>query len=277
MMQKFLNVILDNFKKNTRGNILALFVLWFGSSLIAGCASSPSHQTVTYQKPLQPVLPSATMMPQSSLPLRNIYHEVGPCETLWRISKVYDVDMETIMRVNHLTDKTQLKKGMKLLIPNTRGPRANIPLFPTNRWTHIVIHHTATDEGSAYSIDGAHQQRGWENGMGYHFLIDNGTRGKTIGQIEVGPRWLKQMQGAHVKVGQWNQKSIGIAVVGNYSEDRIDERIFESLLFLTYTLKNYYHIPDQNIVGHRDVPDAATECPGKFFPWNDFKRRLKNY
>jgi len=118
---------------------------------------------------------------------RDIYHEVGPYETLWRISSIYSVDMATIMRVNHLTSKTQLKKGMKLLIPNTRGRGRTSPLFPTTRWTHIVIHHTATDQGSAYSIDGLHHQRGWENGMGYDFLIDNGTRGKTSGQIESGP------------------------------------------------------------------------------------------
>jgi N-acetyl-anhydromuramyl-L-alanine amidase AmpD len=184
--------------------------------------------------------------------------------------------METIMRTNHLTDKTQLKKGMHLLIPGTRGPRANIPLFKNGRWTYIVIHHTATDEGSAYSIDGLHHQRGWENGMGYHFLIDNGTRGKTVGQIEVGPRWIKQMQGAHVKENDWNQKSIGISVVGNYSEEELPETMLNTLVFLTSTLKNYYRIPDQNIVEHRNVPGAATECPGKFFPWNEFKRQLRN-
>jgi len=185
--------------------------------------------------------------------------------------------MATIMRVNNLTNKTQLKKGMKLLIPNTRGPRANIPLFVTTRWTYIVIHHTVTDQGSAYSIDGLHHQRGWDNGMGYDFLIDNGTRGKTIGQIEVGPRWMKQMDGAHVKQGDWNKKAIGIAMVGNYSETGLPDKMMDSLIFLVTTLKGFYRIPDKNIVGHRDVPGAATECPGKFFPWNEFKRRVRMY
>jgi N-acetyl-anhydromuramyl-L-alanine amidase AmpD len=113
--------------------------------------------------------------------------------------------------------------------------------------------------------------------MGYDFLIDNGTRGKTIGQIEVGPRWLKQMPGAHVRVGDWNQKAIGIAVVGNYSEAGLPDKMLDLLTFLVLTLKNFYRIPDRNIIGHRDVPGAATECPGKFFPWNEFKRRLRTY
>ncbi len=255
-------------------SILAAFALLAGISFLSGCASSTPSYAPAYQPPRPVSTPTTVLLAPSGSP-HNIYHEVGPYETLWRISTIYSVDMATIMRVNNLTSKTQLKKGMKLLIPNTRGPRPNIPLFPTKRWTHIVIHHTATDQGSAYSVDGLHQQRGWENGMGYDFLIDNGTRGKTIGQIEVGPRWLKQMPGAHVKVGDWNQKSIGIAVVGNYSEFGLPDPMLDSLTFLVLTLKNFYRIPDRNIIGHRDVPGAATECPGKFFPWNEFKRRIR--
>lgn len=263
--------------KHSSGSAWAFFVLLAGASFLSGCASStPSHTTTMYQ-PARPLSALTMILPAPAGAPRDIYHEVGPSETLWRISVIYSVDMATIMRVNHLTNQTQLKKGMKLLIPNTRGPRANIPLYPTTRWTHIVIHHTATDQGSAYSIDGLHRQRGWENGIGYDFLIDNGTRGKTMGQIEVGPRWIKQVDGAHTKQGDWNKKAIGIAVVGNYSETGLPDKMFDSLNFLVVTLKRFYRIPDQNIVGHRDVPGAATECPGKFFPWNEFKRRIKAY
>ncbi len=252
--------------------------LFLAASFLSGCASSSrAASSAVYAPPTRGTAAISTVLPAPSGPLRNIYHEVGPSETLWRISSIYSVDMATIMRVNHLTNPTQIKRGQKLLIPNTRGPRPNIPLYITTRWTHIVIHHTVTDEGSAYSIDGLHQQRGWENGMGYHFLIDNGTRGKAMGQIEVGPRWIKQMQGAHVKVGDWNQRAIGICVVGNYSETGLPDKMLESLVFLVTTLKTFYHIPDHNIVGHRDVPGAATECPGKFFPWSEFKRRIRMY
>lgn len=256
----------------------ALIVLGSIASFLSGCASAPhaAHATV-YQPPSRTVSAISTILPAPSGPFRNIYHEVGPSETLWRISSIYSVDIATIMRVNHLTNPKQIKRGQKLLIPNTRGPRPNIPLYMTTRWTHIVIHHTATGDGSAYSIDNLHLQRGWENGMGYDFLIDNGTRGKTSGQIEVGPRWIKQMDGAHTKQGDWNKKAIGICVVGNYSETGLPDRMLESLVFLVTTLKGFYRIPDRNIVGHRDVPGAATECPGKFFPWNEFKRRIRMY
>lgn len=254
--------------------VVMVGVLLASASLLSGCASTP--KPVVYQPPRTVSAINAYLPPTSTVP-HNVYHEVGPSETLWRISSIYNVDMVTIMRVNHLMDPRQIKKGQKLLIPNTLGPRPNIPLYPTTRWTHIVIHHTATDEGSAYSIDSLHHQRGWENGMGYHFLIDNATRGKTMGQIEVGPRWIKQMQGAHTKQGDWNQKAIGIAVVGNYSETGLPDQMFDSLVFLVTTLQKFYRISDRNILGHRDVPGAATECPGKFFPWTEFKRRIRIY
>lgn len=253
----------------------AVFAVLLGAAFLSGCASTPPASGLRNNG--APVSAITSYIPSPSYAPRDIYHEVGPSESLWRISKTYNVDMATVMRVNNLTSTTQLKKGQKLLIPNTYGPRPNIPLYPTTRWTYIVIHHTATDQGSAFSIDTLHLKRGWENGMGYHFLIDNGTRGKTVGQIEVGPRWLKQMEGAHTKQGDWNKKAIGISVVGNYSETGLPEPMLVSLTFLVETLQKFYNIPDQNVVGHRDVQGAATECPGKFFPWSEFKRRLRMY
>lgn len=260
-------------KRTSNFRLFALLAVLAGLSVLSGCASS---KPAVYQPP-QGHAAISTVLPAPAGPLRTVYHEVGPSETLWRISSIYSVDMATLMRVNNIKDPRQIKRGQKLLIPNTRGPRPNIPLYITTRWTHITIHHTATDVGSAYSIDGLHQKRGWEHGMGYHFLIDNGTRGKDVGQIEVGPRWIKQMDGAHTKAGDYNKKSIGIAVVGNYSETGLPDKMLDSLVFLTITLKKFYRIPDQNINGHRDVPGAATECPGKFFPWNEFRRRIRIY
>ena len=205
---------------------------------------------------------------------QNITHIVGPSETLWRISKTYGVDMKTLLKVNHLDDPTKIKNGQKILVPKTLGPKPVIPLYRTNRWTHIVIHHTATDVGDAFTIDQLHHKRGFWNGLGYHFLIDNGTEGKVDGQIQAGPRWIKQQNGAHANANGMNEKGIGIVIVGNFSEQRLTEAELESLVFLVKTLRNFYHIPDQNIIGHRDVPGKNTECPGKLFPWAEFKRRL---
>jgi len=39
-------------------------------------------------------------------------------------------------------------------------------------------------------------------------------------------------------------------------------------------LKKYYNIPNSRILGHGQVKGASTECPGKRFPWSEFRRRL---
>jgi len=238
---------------------------------LAGCAGPTGPG---YYQPYAPVTapPVVVGLQAPYQSPRDIYHQVGPSETLWRISKMYDVDMETLMRINHIPNKDMLVSGQMLLIPNTLGPRKVIPLYDKRKWSYIVIHHTATDEGNAYSIDQIHHKRGFWNGMGYHFLIDNGTLGKAPGQTEVGPRWIKQKNGAHCNVEGMNEKGIGIAVVGNYSEEHLSEAVLDSLVYLVKILQQHYDIPRERVIGHRDVKN--TECPGKNFPWAEFQRRL---
>jgi len=211
----------------------------------------------------------------SGLP-RDVMHEVGPLETVWRIGKMYQVSPEIIMETNHLSDPSKLAVGQKLLIPNARPLRPVIPLYPTKKWTHIVIHHTATETGSALTINQIHHNRNFWNGLGYHFLIDNGSVGKINGQIETGPRWIKQMDGAHCNANGMNQHGIGISLVGNFSKTKVEQEQIESLVYLVDTLRKYYKIPMNNIVRHRDVPGKSTECPGNYFPWELFRQKLQS-
>ncbi len=46
-------------------------------------------------------------------------------------------------------------------------------------------------------MDAIHRKRGFDRGLGYDFVIDNGTNTRVDGQIEASPRWIKQMEGAH--------------------------------------------------------------------------------
>lgn len=239
-------------------------------AMVFGCTSTP-RGPVTNVTSAVPV----TVYGQSkSARPHNVYHVVGPSETLWRISKTYDVDMQTLMSVNRLDDPTKIQAGQKLTIPNVMGAKPIIPLYPNRRWTHIVIHHTATHEGNAFTIDQLHHKRGFWNGLGYHFLINNGTDGKEDGQIEVGPRWVKQMQGAHANAAGMNEHGIGISLVGNFSEKRVTNAELNSLIFLVKTLQQYYRIPSYNVIQHRDVPGKNTECPGNNFPWTQFKNAI---
>lgn len=261
--------------------IFAVFYLY--SVLLPGCATVDSGYTTTAMQQPSASIPYALQGPPVVVPqsqpfssAKTIIHVVGPSETLWRISRTYNVDMQSIMKANKLSDPTKISNGQKLTIPNTLGPKPVIPLYPSTRWTYIVIHHTATDVGNAFSIDEIHHKRGFWNGLGYHFLIDNGTDSKMDGQIEVGPRWIKQMDGAHANADGMNQRGIGISIVGNYSEQRLSSKQMDALVFLTKTLQNYYKIPARNVIRHSDVPGKHTECPGLLFPWSDFRRRISN-
>ncbi len=205
---------------------------------------------------------------------KTIIHEVGPLETVWRISRMYDVPADSIYRANGLKPSDPLRIGQKLTVPNAKQLRHVISLYPNQQWKYIIVHHTATDIGKALQVDRAHHDRGFWNGLGYHFVIDNGTLGKGDGQIEVAPRWIKQQVGAHCKAGGMNDKGIGIALVGNFNEDNPTANQIQSLTFLIKTLVQYYNIPLNRVMGHRDVEGASTDCPGKRFPWSNVRQCL---
>ncbi len=197
------------------------------------------------------------------------YHSVAPGETLWRISQMYEVDIATIKRVNNIRDVRDIDIGTRLYVPQAAQRKNVITLYPNKKWDYIVLHHSATDSGSSEKFNKAHLRRGWK-GVGYHFVIDNGTCGKDNGQIETSPRWTKQIDGAHCKVDSMNTKAIGICLVGNFSEDNVSMEQMDSLVYLVDTLRMYYKIPKRKILGHSQVLGAKTECPGTRFPWRKF-------
>lgn len=207
---------------------------------------------------------------------RTVTHEVGPMETIWRIARMYGVSEESIYAANGLKPGAPIHIGQKLVVPKAKMLRHVIGLYPNKRWKYIIVHHTATDIGNAKLINHTHEDRGFWHGLGYHFLIDNGTLGKGDGQIEEAPRWVRQQVGAHCKAGGMNEKAIGIALVGNFDVELPTENQLQSLVYLLETLCRYYHIPTRNILGHRNVEGAATDCPGKRFPWTRVRQCLSS-
>ena len=246
--------------------VLAILCLM---AFISSCARAP------VVKDAMP--PSTTNVITSPEVLRqDVVHEVGPGETVWRISKMYDVPIEDIARVNNLADVTQLEKGQRLLIPNAAPLISILPLYPNDMWEYIIIHHSATDVGNALAFDYMHSHKRLWKGLGYHFVIDNGTSDKKNGHIEIAPRCLHQEYGAHCKADGMNYKAIGICLVGNFNEEYVSPEQMDSLVYLVKELKAYYNIPDSNILGHGQVEGAKTDCPGKNFPWSEFRSRLRS-
>ena len=243
------------------------------TSLVISLSSCATLRKPPIQQPLQQ--PPRLEKPICSVVGNNIIHIVSPGETLWHISKTYGIPMADIMQANNLSNAAQLEKGQRLVIPNAATAKAVIPLYLSKKWTYIIIHHSATDTGDAYYLNILHRRRGWD-GIGYDFVIDNGTKGKQDGAIEVSPRWINQEIGAHCHASDMNYRGIGICLVGNFSKEQVSQKQMASLVYLTNVLRQYYGIPMDHILGHGRVPGARTECPGKYFPLQEFRKRLES-
>jgi len=70
---------------------------------LTGCATAP------YTVPSKP---------QFAMP--GIYHHVEKGQTLWRISKIYTVDLDEIVRINRIPDATNIEPGQLIFIPSVQ-------------------------------------------------------------------------------------------------------------------------------------------------------------
>jgi hypothetical protein len=157
-------------------------------------------------------------------------------------------------------------------------PRGWLPSSSAEKdWSAIIIHHSATQNGNAAIFDKMHrEQNGWD-GIGYDFLIGNGTDSGN-GEVEVTFRWQKQIAGAHCggTPGNWaNEDGIGICLVGNFDNTTPTPQQMQSLARLVRFLQKRYGIPQNRILGHGSTPGAhVTHCPGARFPMSRLKQML---
>lgn len=232
------------------------------------------------------ILPSGSDLLAS--PASNTFYVVRSGDTLSGIAARYGVSVAALRLRNRLTSD-RIVPGQRLSIPGSasRSPTSATPsvLAPViaasrgleitpGRWTHLVIHHSGIEAGNAKAYDGAHRRRGMENGLAYHFVIGNG-RDSGDGQIEVGPRWHRQIYGGHVRSQAMNEHGIGICLVGNFETRTPGARQLASL----HALLNHLRadgLPGSavpKVTVHRWVDRNHTVCPGRRFPFNDLKRR----
>jgi hypothetical protein len=171
-----------------------------------------------------------------------------------------------------------IEKPTKHLI----GTDKNIPsewLPPSSvekKWTAIVLHHSGTENGNAAIFDKWHREGNHWEGVGYDFVIGNGTDSGD-GEVEVTFRWRQQRTGAHCKTpSNWaNEKAVGICLVGNFNHSTPTAQQMQSLVRLIDFLQRRYGIPKNRIYGHNTTPGAQkTACPGKRFPMSQLKSTL---
>ena len=144
-------------------------------------------------------------------------------------------------------------------------------------WTAIVVHHSGTKNGNAAIFDKWHREGNHWEGVGYDFVIGNGTDSGD-GQVEVTFRWQEQIAGAHCggTAGNWaNKDGVGVCLVGNFNSTVPTTRQMQSLLKLIRFLQERYGISKSRIYGHNTTPGArVTDCPGNRFPMAELKSML---
>ncbi|MCB1322730.1 MAG: N-acetylmuramoyl-L-alanine amidase, partial [Leptospiraceae bacterium] len=132
------------------------------------------------------------------------------------------------------------------------------------RWRWIVVHHSADDIGSMERYRRYHVEvKGWDD-IAYHFVINNGSDGTSPGQIEVSDRWISRLHNASTRNAFVNQFGIAVVVVGNFELHGMHPLQKEALIQFLARLSQDYDIPPERIVGHREVQETVTVCPGKY-------------
>lgn len=131
----------------------------------------------------------------------------------------------------------------------------------------VTVHHTGTsftttDYGASAqairAIQRYHQDsRGWAD-IAYHYLIDRSGRiweGRDIA-----------VQGAHAGNSTLNQGNVGIAVLGNFEEQQLNDGQRRALFTLLDHLRGRFGIRSDQVVTHgeilRDSHEGGTACPG---------------
>jgi hypothetical protein len=188
-----------------------------------------------------------------------------------------DVSIEKTAEQGFVAPPPQQKTGWfsrptyKYLTSGVRAAidRANVA---RGRWRYIVVHNSGTRQGNARAFDYYHRRvRKMQNGLAYHFVIGNGTSSGD-GEIEIGGRWTRQINGGHVHSDYLNNIALGICLVGDFNRQVPTRAELESLEELTRYLRTRVGKIDGKpsiVKAHREInpPRWPTDCPGDRFPY----------
>jgi LysM repeat protein len=202
-------------------------------------------------------------------------------DTLTRIAAKYGVSIRELAEHNRITLKSVIYVGQRLRIPSKGG--GSSPVLSSSvrsaissakvrkgRWKHIVLHHSGTETGNIRGMDEYHRtRRRMENGLAYHFVIGNG-KGMADGEVGVGQRWTRQINGGHLASGALNEIAIGICLVGNFDKHFPTRKQLASLEALLGALRSRCNLPASAVKTHQQINPIYTRCPGRHFPSSTF-------
>lgn len=167
-------------------------------------------------------------------------------------------------------------KRWRYLTPEIRRAIDNAKVR-RGRWKYIIVHNSATRQGNARIFDNYHRRvRKMKNGLAYHFVIGNGNSSGD-GQIEIGNRWTRQINGGHVASDYLNDIAIGVCLVGDLNRDLPTKHQLGALDELaTYLRGRVGRVKGRPAIvkGHKEINPRPTDCPGDRFPLGWLRKRF---
>jgi len=211
-------------------------------------------------------------------------------DSLGSIASRFGVKVSTLTLVNKITRPDLIRVGQKLIVPLKGGNLKPAPSLlsstvkrsldgirpKSGKWKRIVIHHSATPTDDAMNMHRVHKSRGMKNGLAYHFVISNGSRKASDGEIFMGGRWKDQLDGGHMKSLTYNRTSIGICLIGNFELRAPTTQQMNSLEGLCEYLMKRCGIRVDQVTTHKILHRNHTKCPGKYFSLPSLVKRISS-
>lgn len=116
--------------------------------------------------------------------------------------------------------------------------------------THISVHHTATEGGTAEGHARYHVSKG-EGGIAYHIYI-KGDQSYQVNDL-LALTWHTASQNYH---------TVGISVEGNFTKRNMTDDERNNLYVCIMAVMKIFNIPLSNVLGHKEFAKQATSCPG---------------
>jgi murein DD-endopeptidase MepM/ murein hydrolase activator NlpD len=95
-------------------NLKVFLVVLFLALVSSGCATVAKPKKSSFQ-PLPKALVTAS------------HHKVARGQTLWRIARIYGLDVDELARMNNIPDSSKLESGQMLIIPSDRKTQISLP------------------------------------------------------------------------------------------------------------------------------------------------------
>jgi len=140
--------------------------------------------------------------------------------------------------------------GAARVIHDTRVPLQAI------QWRYMVVHASLLPSGEAAKK--------------CHFLVE--ADGEDAWKVTATDHWLDQRAGGHIG-GFWQDSSIGICLIGDFSRRRPAPGQFASLIDLVNALQKECRISADRVYLHSDLV-ARSSLPGAAFPAAEFSDQL---